>query len=153
MVDNNKSDARDGGYVIGEPGGVVSVPTEDRTSSLPLVSAATQPTQHGIPSSQSPVSEATDTVTSQNEPRDPQVASLRSIFPDYDEAILCVFGGFSSTDGLIARFIQFCLRFVWNAGPMDILVSFGFVCGLRSVNRSWNRWVVIRIALSIFSSQ
>jgi len=102
MVDNSKP--RDEGYVIDEPGGVVGVPTEDRTSSPPIVSAATQPSQHGIMSSQSPVPEATDTVTSQNEPRDPQVASLRSIFPDYDEAILCVFSGFSSTDGLIAHF-------------------------------------------------
>lgn len=134
MVDNSKP--RDEGYVIDEPGGVVGVPTEDRTSSPPIVSAATQPSQHGIMSSHSPVPEATDTVTSQNEPRDPQVASLRSIFPDYDEAILCVFGGFSSTVGLIARFIQFCLRFVWNAGPMDILASFGFVCGPWTVNQS-----------------
>ena len=148
MVDSSKSDAHDESYVIDEIGVMappVSVPTENRTSSSPLlVSAAIQPSmftgQSGIMSSQSPVPEATDAVTPQNEPRDPQVASLRSIFPDYDEAILCVFGGFSFTDGLTFRsFIHFCLHFLRNAGPMDVLASFWFVCELRTVNQSWNR--------------
>ncbi|KAL9711537.1 hypothetical protein Ac2012v2_004608 [Leucoagaricus gongylophorus] len=93
MVDSSKSDAHDEGYVIDELGVMAppaSVPTENRTtSSSPLlVSAGMFTGQSGIMSSQSPVPEATDAVTPQNEPRDPQVASLRSIFPDYDEAIL-----------------------------------------------------------------
>jgi len=144
MVDSSKSDAHDEGYVIDELGVMAppaSVPTENRTSSSPLlVSAGMFTGQSGIMSSQSPVPEATDAVTPQNEPRDPQVASLRSIFPDYDEAILCVFDGFSFTDGLTFRlFTHFCLHFLRNAGPMDVLASFWFVCELWTVNQSWNR--------------
>lgn len=144
MVDSSKSDAHDEGYVIDELGVMAppaSVPTENRTSSSPLlVSAGMFTGQSGIMSSQSPVPEATDAVTPQNEPRDPQVASLRSIFPDYDEAILCVFDGFSFTDGLTFRlFTHFCLHVVRNAGPMDVLASFWFVCELWTVNQSWNR--------------
>jgi hypothetical protein len=111
MGDKAQSDATQAqlqGYDAEEPTGATpstSVPTEDRRqspSASPPPEAPTPPKPSALAGqiitnsstkaspSPSPESHLTDTVPTQDAPKDPRVASLKAIFPDYDEIILYV---------------------------------------------------------------
>ncbi|KAF5351747.1 hypothetical protein D9756_007631 [Leucocoprinus leucothites] len=108
MVDKTQPDPAQSqleGYQVDAPDvgpPLTSPPAEDKAGSTsaspPTVPTTTKPSpltdqsmtnnNTRLSPSLTPEARPTETVMTQNEPRDPQVAALKAIFPDYDEAIL-----------------------------------------------------------------
>ncbi|KAJ3564425.1 hypothetical protein NP233_g8303 [Leucocoprinus birnbaumii] len=88
------------GYQVDEPEIATNAAPEDkaRTTSMsppPEVPTTTKPsalagqsTANSDSASPAPEARPAEAVPTQNEPADPQVASLKAIFPDYDDAVL-----------------------------------------------------------------